>query len=285
MAAPMSSEVMAVVLFAALLHATWNALVRSSARKFRDTVWVVCGAAGWALLLLPLLPAPAVASWPYLAASVLVHGIYFTLVAACYERGELSFAYPVMRGLAPALTALTAWLIFHESLGGTAWLGILLVCGGVLGLARDRWRTATSPMPAAALALLTAAVIMVYTLIDGRGARLAGDAFSYTAWMFVGTACLLLAVTLVREGRDAVGRPSRSALLRSLAGGACILAAYGLVLWAMTRAPIALVAALRESSVVFAALLGAWLLGEKLTRWKWLAILAVGAGAMVIKTF
>lgn len=278
----MSFEVMLVVLGSALLHAGWNALVRASADKFLASLQVVCGAAGFALVLLPGLPLPAPASWPWLLASALIHVVYFTLVARAYHGAELSFAYPLMRGAAPALTALAAALLLHEAPTPGGWLGIALICAGVLALAGRAWRGSASHPGAALAALANAGVIALYTLVDGQGVRLAGHALAYTGWVFLLTAVFMLATAAMLRGR-AVLRLAPGAGRTALLGGAGTLAAYSLVLWAMTLAPIALVAALRETSIVFAALIGALFLHERLGRLRLLSALLVCSGAAVLK--
>lgn len=280
----MSLEVMAIVLFAAALHAAWNALVRASADKFLDTVMIVAGAAAWTTLLLPLLPLPAVESWPYLAASVVIHVAYFALVAVSYRGGELSFVYPLMRGSAPALTAVAGLLLIHESPSVGGWTGVLLISCGVLVLAADSLRTGSFRIAPAAFALSNAVVIVIYTIVDGQGARLSGHALSYTGWMFLLTAPALLAIAAAGQGRG-IGDRIRRGWRKGLLGGACTLASYALALWAMTRAPIALVAALRETSVVFAVIFAAAILKEPVTRVRYVSIVAVCAGAMAIKLF
>ena len=275
---------MAIVLFAAALHASWNALVRASSDKFQDTVLIVCGAGVWTALLLPLLPVPAAASWPYLAASVLIHVAYFALVALSYRSGELSFVYPLMRGSAPALTAVAGMLLISESPSPGGWAGVLLISCGVLVLAGDSLRSGTFRAAPALFALANAGVIVVYTIVDGQGARLSGHALSYTGWMFLLTAPLLLAIAAAGQGRKMLQR-IQLGWRRGMLGGACTLASYGLALWAMTRAPIALVAALRETSVVFAAIIAAGFLKEPITRIRYVSIVTVCAGAVAIKVF
>lgn len=278
----MPLDVLLVVLLSAWLHAGWNALVRSATDKYLSTLLIVWGAGAIALLLLPLLPAPAPRSWPYLAASALIHVVYFTLVASSYRHADLSLAYPVMRGTAPALTAIAAALVLQETPSPAGWAGIALICSGVLLLAGAAWRTGVIRPAALWFALGNAVVIAAYTLVDGQGTRLSGHAFSYTGWLFLLTALLMLGMTLARQGR-AMLRPAVRAWRTGLLGGAGTLAAYGLVLWAMTHAPIASVAALRETSIVFAALIGVLLLGERMSRLRLLAVLWVCAGAVVIK--
>ena len=275
---------MAIVLFAAALHASWNALVRASSKKFSDTVLIVLGAGVWAAFLLPFVPIPAVESWPYLAASVLIHVVYFALVAFAYRGGELSFAYPLMRGFAPALAAVGAALLINEIPSPGGWMGVFLISCGVLVLAVDSWRSGTYHAASAMIALTNAGIIAVYTLIDAQGARLSGHAFSYTGWMLLLTAPLLLTASVAVRGQEVL-RHVRLGWRKGLLGGACTLASYGLVLWAMTQAPIALVAALRETSVVFAALLAATFLKEPVTRLRYASIFTVTVGAVAIKVF
>jgi drug/metabolite transporter (DMT)-like permease len=275
----MTLEVMLVVLGSALLHALWNALVRSASDKFSSTVWIVCGAAVWALPLLTATPLPASESWPYLLASVLIHGVYFTLVALAYRGSELGVAYPLMRGSAPALTAVLGVLLLGETLNMSAIAGVALVCAGVLSMGVAAWRNGSSSNG-----------LQSYTLVDGAGVRIAGNPWSYTLSLFIGTALLMGLMALAR-GRwqakalnNTVQRMSRREGLRLAAwGGAGTLGAYGLVLWAFAQAPVALVAALRETSIVFALLLGAVFLKERLTRTKLIAVVLIAAGAVCLK--
>ena len=275
---------MAVVLLGAVLHAAWNTLVRRAADKLLDAVLITSGAGILTAVLLPALPLPATESWPYLAASVLIHVIYFALVALAYHGAELSFAYPVMRGSAPVLSAIAVALLLNETPTPGGWLGILLVSGGVLLLATDAWRSGKLRKGPTLLALANAGVIAVYTLVDGQGARLSGHAFSYTGWMFLLTSVLLLGLALALKGRRVIDH-ARHGWQRGLLGGASTLASYGLALWAMTQAPIALVAALRETSVVFAAIMAALFLAEPVTRLRVVSIVTVVAGAVAIKIF
>lgn len=275
---------MLVVLLSASLHAGWNALVRASSDKFVDTGLIVWGAGAWAACLLPFVPLPASGSWPFLAASVVIHVGYFTLVAFSYRGGDLSFVYPIMRGSAPAFSALAAVFVLseHPSLGG--WAGVLLISCGVVVLAGDAWRAGSFRPAAAMFALANAAVIVVYTLIDAQGVRLSGNAFSYTGWMFLLTAIVSLGLFLAVQGRRIllqVGTGWRKVAI----GGAVSLASYCLALWAMTRAPVAAVAALRETSVVFAAIFAAFFLKETISRLRYASIFMVSAGAIAIKAF
>ena len=275
---------MAVVLLGAVLHAGWNAIVRASKDKFHDTYLIVIGAAAWALPLVPFLSLPAVESWPFLIASMIIHIAYFSLVALAYRGGELSFVYPVMRGCASAMSAIAAVIFLHESLTGGGWTGVALISCGIFALAGDSLRTGTFRTRPAAFALANAGVIVVYTLVDGQGARLSGSAISYTAWILLLTCAPMLAWSLA-TGRRAAFERLRLGWRRGLVGGGCTLASYALALWAMTRAPIALVAALRETSVVFGAIIAAAFLKEPVTRLRYASIFTVSAGAIAMKLF
>ncbi|HEU4386104.1 MAG TPA: DMT family transporter [Anaeromyxobacteraceae bacterium] len=276
----MPVEIAAVVLLAALLHAAWNAMVGAGEDRALDTVLVATGGSLVAAAMLPFLPLPARASWPYALASVAIHTAYFTALVGAYKAGAFSPAYTLMRGTAPALTALGGW-VAGERLGGSQWLGVLLVSGGVAVMGTLGRRAAASRR-ATAWALSNAVVIAAYTLVDGRGVRLSGHAPSYTLWVFFLDVLPLLAWTLATRGREAARYAARR-WRRGLAGGALMVSAYALVLWSMTRAPVAAVAALRETSVVFAALIGARLLKEPFGAARIAAAAVVAAGAALLE--
>jgi len=278
----MSTGVLLAVLLGALLHAAWNTLIRGAGNRTLDTVMVVAGAGAIMIVLLPFLPLPAAASWPYAIASGAIHVAYFLLVAGAYRHGELSVVYPLMRGTAPALSALAAALLLAEIPALMGWTGIALICAGVLLLSADAWRKAGFHRHAALFAFGTAGIVVIYTLVDGVGVRLSGHAAAYTGWVFLLTALPLTAILLARD-RAATLDYARQHWRRGLFGGACTLASYALALWAMTQAPIALVAALRETSVVFGTLLAAALLRERVDAIRWMAVLLVLAGAVAIK--
>lgn len=275
---------MIIVLFAALLHAGWNAFIKSGSNKLVETTLLVTGAGAIAALILPFVPLPAKASWPFLAASVAIHCAYFSLVALAYRTGELSFAYPMMRGSAPLFTAVLAVFFVGESLSRGGWLGILLLCAGILWLGRDGRRSANNQKHALAFALLNAGVIVAYTIVDGLGVRASRNAWSYVLWLFFLNAFPLLAVGFATNAR-AILSVSLRGWGKGFAGGVCTVCAYGLALWAMTQAPIALVAALRETSVLIGTALGALLLKERFGLSRWLAAALITAGAVAMKAF
>lgn len=278
----MSFSVMLLVLLGASLHATWNGLVKGGKDKYLETVAVLTGAALLTLLWLPFLPLPARASWSYLILSTLIHQVYFTLIALSYRKGDMSLVYPVTRGTAPALTALCSEMALREHLSYGGWAGVLLISSGVLFLAFDHKRSEGFHLTPVLLALSNAAVIALYTLSDGQGVRLSGNAFSYTSWGFLLCALLFTPVAFFLRKQEAVQHLKKE-WRRSLLGGGCSLTAYSLTLWAMTRAPIASVAALRETSIFFGVLIAASTLKERVTNMRFVAALLIVSGAVVIK--
>ena len=275
---------MLVVLLAAALHAGWNALVKSGADSFLDTILVTTGVAVVGAAALVFMPVPAAASWPFLVASVVIHIAYYGLLILAYRGGDLSLMYPVMRGLPPAITAVLAAAILGERPTWGGWAGILMVSAGVLLLAADSPRSAGFRRGPLVSALLNAGVIVAYSLVDALGARQSGHAFSYTAWMLLITGVLFLGLVLPRRA-GAIGRHLRANVGKGMVGGACTLGAYSLSLWAMTQAPIAPVAALRETSIVFSALLAVVVLKERIRPLRYACIAVVTLGAVAIKAW
>ena len=278
----MSFPWMAVVLFAAALHASWNAIIKAGTDKFNDTILVIIGAAFLPALLLPWIPLPAPASWPYLIASVLIHFGYFSLVAFAYRHGDMSYAYPIMRGVAPMLTALVASVMLNEPLTAGGKMGILLLCCGILTLTSESWWSRKFGLAPTAIALTNAVVISMYTLVDGIGLRLSGNPVSYICWLFFFQPLPFLPL-LVFTQRERFIAQRKTRWSAGLVGGLCTCTSYGLALYAMAYIPIALVAALRETSVIFGTVIAAIFLGERFGPIRYVAAGLVTAGAVVMK--
>jgi drug/metabolite transporter (DMT)-like permease len=266
-----------LVLSAAFLHASWNALLRGGADRTQSMLImnVTVGIAGLAMMAIAGLPAAASAA--YVFASGLIHLVYNALLVRMYRSGDLGETYPVARGSSPALVALGGSLFAAEwmSLPGT--IGIGLVCAGIFMLAAARGRLQAMNLPAA---LATGVSIAAYTVVDGLGVRASGNWISYTGGMFA----FFLAVPiwhLARRQRAMFAVPLADAA-KAASGGLISLAAYGAIIWAMQANAMGAVSALRETSVVFAALLGAAFLGERLTGLRIAAccIIAVGAACV-----
>ena len=270
------------VLGAGLLHAGWNALLKSAGGgdALLDTATVVAGSALWGLVALAAVGLPDAAAWPFIAASVAVHQAYYVTLAQAYRTGDLSFAYPLMRGTAPLIAAALGIAFLREWPSPQVALGILLVCAGIVSIAFVRRER--HPPAAALYAFANAAIIAVYTLVDGAGARASGNAASYVCWLTFLDAIPFAVWIRMKRGPAALGYVARS-WRRGLLGGAASLGAYAIVLWAMTRAPIAAVAALRETSVLFAALIGAIWLKEGLGLPRLAGAASVVAGVATLK--
>ena len=276
----MPNDALLAVLLGALLHASWNAAIKSGRDKFLDTVLVAGGAGVIAAAGLPFLPLPAPESIPYLLTSSVLQLIYFLLVAAAYRTGDMSYAYPLMRGTAVLLVASASSLLIGEHLTARAWIGILSISAGVLALTLLYRRSAPSLAPTA-FALGNAAIIASYTLVDGIGARLSGQSVAYTLWLSLLTAIPLLAWTVWNRPAAFSGY-FKARWLVGLGGGFCTLASYGLALWAMTRAPVATTAALRETSILFGMVISAGFLKERVGFPRMAAgiVIALGAAAL-----
>jgi drug/metabolite transporter (DMT)-like permease len=270
-----------IVLFAALLHALWNILLKNSGDKRLTTVMLTGAAALLAALILPFLQPPDRASWPFLAASSAAEIGYFLLLAAAYRSGDMSHAYPIMRGTAPLIVASVSASVIGEALSRLEWLGVALICLGVLVLALH----GRSPGPqrtTTLLALANAVTIAGYTLIDGLGVRRSHSPAAYTLCMYLVTGSLTLAWTLLTRGAE-LRAYVRGRLLVAFVAGAGIMSSYGLALWAMTVAPVALVAALRETSIVFATILSVVLLKERISAQRLVATSLIVAGALSLR--
>ena len=270
------------VLGAALLHAGWNALLKGGRDTTLDMAIVVAGSGLVVAPLLPFLALPARASWPYIAASMVIHVGYYTALVGTYRAGELSHGYPLMRGVAPLLVAAFGVLVLGEVPGLWMGLGILLICGGVIAIAFVGGASFLHNRRATAWALANAALIACYTLVDGAGVRLSGSAASYAGWMFFLDAFPYFLIVAWLRRRELVSYAQRH-WRRGLAGGAASTAAYAIALWAMTQAPVAAVAALRETSVIFAAFLGTWILKEPLGAARLAGAAAVLCGVIALK--
>jgi drug/metabolite transporter (DMT)-like permease len=272
------AHVVAVVLLAAVLHAGWNVAVRAGHDRRRESALMLVGGAVLAVVLLPFLPALPMAAWPYVLISSLLNGLFFILVAEAYAHGGIALAYPLMRGVAPMLTLVSSWLLLGEGLPPLAWIGIAVICGGVVALARRRGDAAEAR--AARFALANAVVISAYTVNDAVGVRVSHTPLTYTLWMFPLSAIPTL-LWLRRFTSLAV--PSLVEAVRGICAAGASIGAYTLVLWAMTRAPVAPIAALRETSILLGVVLARLLLGERPGRRGWSGAVAIAAGAVLLR--
>jgi drug/metabolite transporter (DMT)-like permease len=277
----MQIEIVLIMLGAALLHAAWNAIIKGGGNALFEAVLKTMGGGVAVCCILPFLPLPDPRSLPYLAASCAIHLGYYTFLGLSYRYVDMSIAYTLMRGTAPLLTSLALVFALGTPLSAGGWLGITLLSSGVLTLSADALRQGGLAWRGCCAALANALIIMCYTLADGYGGRASLHPVSYTCWLFFFNAFpMTLIVSWRYRGEFAayVRRRWRFGLL----GGICSLGSYGIAIWAMTQAPIAMVAALRESSVIFGILLAVVFLGEKATFFRALAVVLVAAGVMCL---
>jgi drug/metabolite transporter (DMT)-like permease len=281
----MDALVFAAVLFAAACHAGWNAGIKRGLDPLATTVAISLGAALVSLLALAVAGLPAREAWPWVLASIAIHLVYFAALIESYRIGDMGQVYPIARGSAPLMTATVTTLFIGERLGLVGWLGIVLLAAGVLLLSLRGGRDlAKLNSRAVGFALFTAVTICAYSVVDGIGARLAGSANAYSAALFVGIGPVMGLYALARGGMRALG-DTKQLWLTGLAGGALQLGSYGIAIWAMTLAPIAIVAALRETSVLFGALIAVIVLKEPLRAGRMAAALLIVCGLVLVRLY
>ncbi|MDM0111184.1 EamA family transporter [Variovorax sp. J22R133] len=285
----LTGPVVLAVLFGALLHAGWNALIKSGQDKSLDTALVHSLGVFIAIPILMHTGLPERSAWPYMVASLVIHLGYYVALAGAYKYGDLGLTYPLMRGCAPLLVALGSLAFIGERLGAMAWAGVALLCVGVvtLGLSRSAMHIGSEANRSKALgfALANAAIIALYTVIDGIGVRVSGDAAAYVAGLFVfdGIPFMLLVLWRRPGRRGAAFTYMKGRWPIAIVGTAASLGSYGIALWAMTRAPVATVAALRETSVLFAALIGTLFLREAFGWQRAIGTTIIVAGVMLLR--
>ncbi|WP_410014954.1 EamA family transporter [Sodalis sp. C49] len=274
----MPFHIILLILCAALLHAGWNTLLRGGAdRLWSMTVMCLAVAIASAAIALCLAP-PAKASWMYALLSAGLHVGYNLFLVRSYQAGDLGQTYPVSRGSSPLLITVAASVFDGERIGMGALLGIVLISGGIISLTFTGRRLAPANL---SYALGTGCFIAAYSVTDGIGVRLSGAPMAYTAWMCALWGILMPAVYIGLRGVTSLLTP-RPGFITAFIGGLVSLLAYGIVIYAMAGAPMGAVSALRETSILFAAAMGYFFLGEALTVRKMLACAVIAAGAILI---
>jgi len=278
----MSTTVFVAVLGAALLHATWNAIVKCATDKRVSMGAVMLGHFPYAVAVLPFVPLPTPESLPYLIAGILLHLGYQLFLLQSYRMGDLTQVYPIARGSAPLIVALISVAVLGVHLAPLELIAVCVIGTGILSLALVRRADGQRNRNAALLALVTGCFIASYSLVDGLGARLAGTALGFYSWLAIGngiTIALYLILTSPAVLRDITTKGRRVFVI----GGGASFVAYAIVIWAFTQAPIALVTALRETSIVFALLIGVFFLKERLDLAKVFATMATLLGAALLR--
>ncbi len=280
----MSLFLVCLVLAAAVLHAAWNALAKSAGSPayaiaaYRLVASVIsCG-------IVFFVPFPAAESWPYLLASVIVHNAYYVTLAMSYRNGDLSLVYPIFRGLAPVLVAISAAVFFGEHLAPPALLGVVLVSTGLIILPLLGAKSSRPTRTAVMWGLATSALIAFYTVLDGAGVRAAETEFGYIAWLFILEVVPIGIWLICRDRRRWLGYLADNKAT-ILFGGIASSLAYGMVIYAMSFGAMALVSSLRETSVIFAAIIGSVFLREPFGKQRIIAACIVAVGVVTIRYF
>jgi drug/metabolite transporter (DMT)-like permease len=274
----MTLGVFLAVLFAALLHAAWNAWVKGGDDRFASILRMAAGQSVLAVLLLPFFAFPAAHVWVWVAASAALHTGYKIFLINAYEKGDLSQVYPLARGTAPLIVAVAGALFLAELPPPLRLAAVAAIGFGILLMAGGSGRLSGTAL---LLAMGTAGFTAAYTVVDGQGARVSGDASAFILWAIALDGPLMIAYGLLARGRTAV-EALRTGWRQGLAAGGASAGAYWIVVWAFTQAPLAMVAALRETSVLFAMLIAAFLLKERIPPRRWAAggLIVVGVVLM-----
>lgn len=280
--ADMTLTVFIAVIGAALLHASWNAVVKGGADKMMSMCAVVLGHMPFALVSAMVVPLPAVDSLPYLITGIVLHFGYQLFLMKSYGIGDLTQVYPIARGSAPLIVAAVSIFILGVTLNRMELVAILLIGAGIISLTLVRRADGQRNPKAASFALVTGCFIASYSLVDGLGARIAGTSLGFYAWLSIGNVVIMAAFVALRAPGvfRSVAGPGRMVFL---VGGGASFAAYALVTWAFTQAPIALVTALRETSIVFALLIGVFFLKERLDLVKVASTMTTLLGAALLR--
>lgn len=274
----MPTYLVLLTLFAALLHASWNTLLRGGTDRLWSMTIMCATIALTCVVVAPFLPLPAYASWKYALLSAVLHVGYNLCLVRSYQSGDLGQTYPIARGSSPLMVTSAAALFAGEKMALNALAGIALISGGILLLALQRRRLA---LPGLKYSLATGAFIAAYSVVDGIGVRIAGNAIAYTVWMSALWGALMPALYIgLRDAKSLLRW--RPGVVRAATGGLISLLAYGIIIFAMATAPMGAVSALRETGVLFAALLGYLFLGETLTLRKVLACTVIATGTVMI---
>ncbi len=276
----MEGYVVLLVLAAAVMHASWNAVVKQAGDRLVMQAFIIATSAVIALPFALTLPFPQPETWAYILAGVAVHGVYFALLVRAYELGDFSHVYPVARGTGPLIVAVAASLLLDESLMPRQIAGVALISLGIMSMALTS--RGKGDRKALTAALGVGITISIYTMIDGLGARSGDGPFTFIAWLLVLSALPIGGLALWRRGpRLALTAVRRQFGQGLLAGTVCGLG-YAIVLWAYSQGALAAIAALRETSVIFAALIGAFLFGEPFGRRRIAAAALVAAGVVLL---
>lgn len=277
----LEATIVGLILVSALIHATWNAIVKSDTDRLMSFGLVMLAGSFIGLAALPFVDVPRVEAWPWLLGSVTIHVFYYWFLLRAYAHGDLSHVYPMARGLAPLLVAILAGRFAGEHLASQEMIGLVLVSGGIVGLAFARGLPRGGEWRAPFYAVLTGITIAGYSVVDGIGARLSGDPLGYIAWLNLLEGPWVFLVAAIRRGRATLVY-LRHFWWRGAAGGTIATIGYGIAIWALSQGAMAHVTALRETSSLFGALIGAFILKESFGRRRIMAAGVMVAGLLLM---
>jgi drug/metabolite transporter (DMT)-like permease len=277
----LDNKVFAAVLFAAFLHAAWNAIVKDRDDRFRAIAGLGLAQGVLFALFIPFVPALSEASWAWVIASAAAHTGYKLFLVRAYMSGDLGQVYPLARGAAPMLSAISAFFLFGEALPPFVWAGVAVLCAGIAMMSLKGGAGALNTR-AVFYALATSVFIALYTIVDATGARGASSVTGYMAWLFLIDGAAITLIYALRRGPQRI-RDLVADAPRGLMTAAISLSAYWIVVWAMTRAPVGAVAALRESSILFALLIATLFLKERASPWRYAAGGVILAGVVLMR--
>jgi len=279
----MTLALFSLVLAAAAMHATWNALIKTRSDRFASISLATLGASIVVLPILPFVDFPSIEVWIWIAASVIIHAGYRLFLVKTYDVGDFAQSYPLARGIAPLITTVGAIIFIGEVPEGLTVLGIVVLSFGALLMSlRGSSDLSKFNRRAVGFALLTSMLIAGYTLTDGYGVRLANTASSYAAWLFFCDGLCSIAIGFLYRGRGLLNVLAGEWKTNLLTGG-LLAGSYWIIMWAMTKAPIASIAALRETSILFAMLISVLVLGERVTPWRVLATVFIVGGVVILR--
>jgi drug/metabolite transporter (DMT)-like permease len=277
----MSTIVFLAVLGAAFLHAFWNGQIKTGVSKQTSMLILTVGQGGIGLFVAVFRGLPVIEAWPWLIASGVIHMLYQLFLAYAYEQGDLSRVYPIARGAAPMIVVIFSVLFLTDPINGWEYIGIAVLGAGIVLMARGVFGNNES-LELLPFALGSACATAGYSLVDGLGARVSGDAITYVTWVFVMSGVFYVPAVLALRGRTVL-IADRRAWTVGLVAAAASYFAYAIVVWAMTLAPIAVVTALRETSILFAVLIGWIAFGERMDRGKIAAAILIVLGVLLTR--
>jgi drug/metabolite transporter (DMT)-like permease len=277
------SLVPVVVLGAAVLHAVWNAVAHGMKDQLVGFALLNGASTACAAVLVCLTPLPDAAAWPFIIGSAVIHVFYQLLLLRSYRLGDFAQMYPIARGTSPLLVAGWSVTALSQPTTSAELTGVVVISLGLIGLAMPAGLPSRGQLPALAAALGTGVMIASYTVVDGLGVRHSSTVLGYIAWIFLLQGPVPIALALANRGRAGFARLGRRVWFQGLGGGVLSLVAYGLVIWAQARGNLATIAALRETSIVIAALIGAVFFHERFGRWRMAASAVVVIGIAVLE--